>query len=109
MSPPMTRVGSHKPIKQSAARALSGPNWTATSWPSCGEASSHSPIGLGAWGNIDGGTRNVLAEAWDCSTFSSESLPACLGRPTATAASQPFISLFVLMHFYFNLFSRHPL
>lgn len=37
-------------------------------------------------------------------------LPACPGRPTATAASQPFsVSLFLLMHFCFNLFSRHPL
>lgn len=55
MSPPMTRVGSHEPMRAECcsllARPLDGPSWTlATLRPGCGEASSHSPIGLGAWG-----------------------------------------------------------
>lgn len=55
MSPPMTRVGGHEPMRAECclllARPLGGPSWTlAIPQSGCGETSSSSPIGLGAWG-----------------------------------------------------------
>lgn len=117
MSPPMTRAGSHGAVRaEHLLAAGQAPGWAQLdSGRSPGQASGRprvtAPQGLEPGATTARGTRNGLAEAWDCSTFSSESLPAWAGRRRCSLPATLHFSylLFVLMRFCSNLFSRHPL
>lgn len=105
MSPPMTRVGSHKPMKAECCSLLGqAPRWaqldSGHSPAGCGEASNHSPTGLGAWGHHRQRNKNGPPEAWDCSPPPRRAwLPAGHRDCSLPATLRFSYLLFVLMRF----------
>lgn len=98
MSPPMTRGGQPRIHEgRASARCWPGPRvGPAGLWPLPRQASGRPRVtasqGLEPGATTARGTRNGLAEAWDCSTFSSESLPAWAGRqPLQPPSHSPFL------------------
>jgi hypothetical protein len=85
------------------ARPLGGTQ--AGLWPLPGQAAGRprvtAPQGLEPGAITGRGTRNGLVEAWDCSAFSMESLPAWVGH---LSLQPPSCSSFLLSPFCFDAF-----
>lgn len=91
MSPPMTRVGSHEPMKAECcsllARPPGGPGWTlATPRPAAGRPRITAPQGLEPGATTDRGTKMGRLRPGTAHLLLGE--PGC-PQAAVTAASQP--------------------